>query len=232
MEPNQDAIQIFLKDQLKKLEELRSHHKKNADGHLPVITICMEAGSGGSLVAQRTAERLGFDFFHRQIIQEIAESGKISPNVLEAIEKERLSGIQDFIQSLLDNRYLWPGVYLDHLHKVVLAIGKRGGSVIVGRGANFILPSAKTLSVRVVAPLDVRIQNVARVFKLSESDAKKRILNRDSKRSAFIRKSFDVEAADADHYDIIVNTGRLSIEAAVETICMLWCSRRLRSETI
>jgi hypothetical protein len=45
----------------------------------------------------------------------IAEYAHISNRVILSIEKGRLSGIKDFIASLVDERYLYPGIYLDHL---------------------------------------------------------------------------------------------------------------------
>jgi len=156
MSADQNLIHKFIKEQCIIWEKMRVYQKKEELTHLPVITICMAAGSGGSLVAQQVADNLGFDLFHREIIQAIADSGHLDPGVLASMEKERLSGVQDFIASLLNDRYLWPGVYLDHLKKVVHAIADRGGAVIVGRGANFILSPAKTMSVRVVAPLPGR----------------------------------------------------------------------------
>ena len=225
LDPN--VILGLLKDQSNQLERMRTRYKKEGIKHLPVITICMEAGSGGSLVAQKVAERLGFDLFHREIIQAVAKSGHLDPLVLESMEKERLSGVQDFIASLLNDRYLWPGVYQDHLEKVVQAVAKRGGAVIVGRGANFILSPAKIISVRVVAPLDIRSKNVSRVFKVLDDEARRRILNRDSKRAAFVKKAFNQNIGDAAHYDSILNTGKLRIEEAVDSICNLWCKRYL-----
>ncbi len=67
------------------------------------------------------------------------------------------------------------------------------------------------------APLKVQTankENVARTFKVS---------NEDAKRGAFVNKSCGKNIADASHYDMIVNTGKLRIESAVETICLLWC---------
>lgn len=217
----------FMKEQIAQWENLLVFLKKGDLTHLPAITICMEAGSGGSLVAKGVAETLGFDLFHGQIIQAIAEDGHLDPKVLASMEKERRSGVQDFIASLLDDRYLWPGIYLDHLDTVVHAVEKRGGAVIVGRGANFILSTERYLSVRVVAPLEMRIQNVAREYAVSEEVAKARILNRDSKRRAFVKKSFNADIASPDHYDLLVNTGKASIGEAVRTVAACWCRRHL-----
>lgn len=93
------------------------------------------------------------------------------------MEKHRMTGIQDFISSLVNDRYLWPGVYLDHLMKVIAAIASHGNAVIIGRGANFLIPQENRLSVRVIAPFDCRVKNVAKEFGVNEEEAKRRVIN-------------------------------------------------------
>ena len=211
-------VEEFVAAQVKTWETRLSKEGKIAGVRLPVITVCMEPGSGGSIVAQEIAKQLDFDFFHRDIINEIAKSSHISSQVIETLEKERLSGINDFISSLINDKYLWPGLYLEHLMKIVHVIGKHGRAVIVGRGANFILPLQERFSVRVVAPLEVRIQNVARGYGVSENDAKRRILRRESRRRAFVRQSFHEDIADPLNYDLILNAGKLSVKSAVNAV--------------
>jgi cytidylate kinase len=185
---------------------------------IPVITVSKEPGAGGNILAQKIAERLDLDIFNRDIIKGIAESAKISASVIETLEKKRLSGVEDFISSLVNKQYLYPGLYLEHLMKVVCTIAEHGRAVIVGRGANFILPPEKRFSVRMVAPLDVRIQNIARRFDVSAEEAKRRVIRRESRRSAFIRQSFNADISNPINYDFTINTGKMSIEAAVEAV--------------
>ena len=195
MDKGKLIVEEFVEAQVKTWKTRISKEEKKEEIRLPVITVCMEPGSGGSIVAQAIAKQLNFDFFHRDIINEIAKSSHISSQVIETLEKERLSGINDFISSLINDKYLWPGLYLEHLMKIINVIGKHGRAVIVGRGANFILPLQERFSVRVVAPLEVRIQNVAREYGVSENDAKRRILRRESRRRAFVRQSFHEDIA-------------------------------------
>ena len=183
MEKN-PSIETFIKDQIEKW-------KKKTQTHVPVITISSEPGSGGRIIAQGLAKRLSIDLFDRDIVKEIAESAHISGAVIETMEKDRLSGIKDFIASLVNDRYLWPGVYLDHLMKVVAAIASHGNAIIVGRGANFLIPPQDRLSIRVIAPLEVRVKNVAKEFGVTREEAKRRVINRENRRSAFIRQSFN-----------------------------------------
>lgn len=210
------SIEEFVKKQISKWEKLYSDKKKKAA--IPVITLCMEPGSGGCHIAQKTAQRLGFDFFHRDIIHRIAKSAHISTTVVESLEKERLSGVQDFISSLVKDQYIHPDIYLEHLMRIIGTIGKHGHAVIVGRGANFIIPPKDRFAVRVIAPEDVRIENVARQYGVPSDTAKRRVTVRENRRRAFIRHSFNTDIEDPIHYDLIVNTGRLSVEAAVEAI--------------
>jgi hypothetical protein len=37
----------------------------------------MEAGSGGSLIAQQTAQKLDYTFYHRDIVRQIAQRAEI-----------------------------------------------------------------------------------------------------------------------------------------------------------
>jgi len=210
MEKN-TSIETFIKDQIEKW-------KKQTQTHIPVITISSEPGSGGRVIAQGLAKRLGIDLFDRNIVKEIAESARISGAVIETMEKDRLSGIKDFISSLVNDRYLWPGVYLDHLMKVVAAIASHGNAIIVGRGANFLIPAEDRLSLRVISPLDNRVNNVAKEFGVTREEAKRRVINRENRRSAFIRQSFNADVADPRNYDLVVNTQKLDMDASLGAV--------------
>ena len=218
MEKKKVTIEKFVKDQIKKWERLYPEKDKIEEARIPVITVSKEPGAGGNFLAQKIAERLDLDLFNRDIIKEIAESAKISATVIETLEKERLSGVEDFISSLVNKHYLYPGLYLEHLMKVVCTIAEHGRAVIVGRGANFILPPGKRISVRMVAPLDVRVQNVARRFGVSADEAKRRVIRRESRRKAFIRQSFNADVSKPIHYDLTINTGNMSMVSAVEAV--------------
>jgi len=102
--------------------------------------------------------------------------------------------------------------------KVIGTIGKHGRAVIVGRGANFVLPPDKRLSVRIVAPLELRIKNVTRDFGIDTEEARRRVIRTDSDRRAFVRKYFNTDIRAPLNYDLVINIGILSIEGAVDAI--------------
>lgn len=108
--------------------------KKEPPTGIRVITVSRESGSGGTLVAARLARELGFDPFHREVIQEMAESANISTRIVETLDERGLSVLEDSIAAITRDRHLWPDEFLKHLMKVVGTIGKHGRAVIVGRG--------------------------------------------------------------------------------------------------
>ena len=212
------SIEQFVKDQVKKWESMHPAKGRKEEAQIPVITVSMQPGASGSVVARKIAEHLNFDFFHRDIIKGIAESAKISDSVVETLEKERLSGVEDFISSLVNKQYLYPGLYLEHLMQVVCTIAEHGRAVIVGRGANFILPLEKRFSVRIVAPQSWRIKNVSKDYDISIEEAKRRVMRTESDRRAFIRKYFNADIADPTNYDLTINTATLKVDDAVNVI--------------
>jgi cytidylate kinase len=218
MTENKKSMEKFVKTQIEKWDQMHLEESAKDELRKPVITVSSEPGSGGTGVAQGIAKRLGFDYFHRYIVEGIAESAEIRRDVIDTIEKERLSGIEDFIASLIEDQYIYPGIYMEHLLKVIGTIAKHGSAVIVGRGANFIIPPDERISVRVIAPLEVRVQNIARWHKISVEKARPRVIGRESKRRAFVRQSFNAKITDPNNYDLTINTGALKTESAIEAV--------------
>ena len=153
---------------------------------------------------------MDFELYSKNILNAVSRSADVSSNALDLLEKERFGRLQDFVSSLVSDTYVYSGDYLHHLTKIVNAL-------IVGRGANFILPPEKRFAIRVVAPEEVREKNVAFHFGVSIVDARKRIKHRDSRRKTFVRETFRKDINAWKHYDLIINTERLDLNAAVET---------------
>ena len=212
------TVENFIAEQQDISKKQVSAARLKDSASLPVITICIEPGSGGRLIAEELASRLDFQLFDKNILVTMANTAAVEKQSLDTIEQQRPSGVQDFITSLLDKDYVYTGDYVSFLKQEVEIIGKIGRGVIVGRGANFILPPKDRFSVRIFAPREIRIRNVSYKNAVSLAEAKKRIKNREHRRKTFIRETFHEDIADIMHYDLIINTARMDVETAVESI--------------
>ena len=215
--PKSRSIEQVIEQQVHRWQ-LANREEAKKEKNIPVVTISREPGSGGNIIAGKLSEELGLDLFHQEIIHEMAESARVSTRLLETVDEKRMNMLDEWIASIVDRRHLWPDQYLKHLMRLVAAIGRHRRAILIGRGANFVLPPGGRLRVRVIAPRITRIENVAKTFGIPKIDAEKRITKTESDRRAFIQKYFNADIADPVNYDLILNTGTLGIDGAVSSI--------------
>jgi cytidylate kinase len=184
----------------------------------PVITISREPGSGGSEIARKLAKDLSMDLMGGQIIQHVAESARMSRKVIESLDEKEVSLRDTLLNTLFRDRHLWPDEYLQHLTKVIATVGRYGNAIIVGRGANFILPQDGTFRVRILAPLEYRIRHVMEDRNCDRVQAEQYVVKKENDHRSFIRKYFNADVTDPKHYDILINTGSVTIEGGAEAI--------------
>ncbi len=213
-----------------KVEDARSAPK---DPDLQVITVSRQAGSGGKIVAARAAMELGLKFYDRDIIQRVAEIAKIETSVVESRDEKPNSLFEGMMDSLVNQRGIVPTRYLRHLNlmpdeyvqilrQVVEDIANHEGGVVVGRGANFILPPERSFRVRIVAPLSLRIDRIASILQITQAKAKRLVLRRDADRRAFVKHYYHEDIVDPDHYDLVVNSGTFNIDQCTESLILAW----------
>jgi len=217
MKPKTRSIEQIIEEQVRRWQIIQTEEKK-ADERISVITISREPGSGGNILGERLSQQLQFDLFYQEFVHKMAESAHVSVRLLETLDEKGASVLEEWISSLVDKRHLWPDRYLQHLMKIIGTIGKHGRAVIVGRGANFVLPPEKRISLRVISPLETRIRNVSQAFGAAAAEARSRILKTESDRKAFIKKYFNEDIQNPLNYDIIINTEDLSIDDAVNAV--------------
>jgi len=222
MSQKKHSLDKIIEEQIKRWQiDQKKKYKKPIR---PVITMSRLPGAGGDSIARRVAEDLQIDLFDTEIVSKIAESSNVSKKVVESLDEQDRSIFNDWLK-FLDKDHLWSDEYLQHLTKVVSAIGTHGHAFIVGRGAGFILPEEVCLRLLVIAPLQTRIDNVVKAFGVSEEDARKRLLQSESARKAFIRKYFNKDMLDPLNYDLVLNTKNLHIDAAASIIKEAFNSR-------
>ena len=213
--PAKASIHQMIESQMKKWDvDLKKKYKEPIR---PVIAMSRLPGSGAWFLARRLAEELKIDYFDREIIEEVAKSAKVSKKLIATLDEQDRGILDDWVDALGD-RHVWPHEYINHLTKVVGTFAAHGHAIIVGRGASFIIPPEVSLRVLVVAPMEIRINNVAAWFKISKEEAKQRLMRAESDRKAFIRKYFHADLTDPMHYDLVINTQNFDLEAATRIV--------------
>ena len=184
--------------------------------HGPTIVISRQLGSGGKLVAQRLAERLDFALWDKNLVDAIANDAYVSRRLVESLDEKTISEIDLLARTIAGHPEAGGFLYKRHLARALLAISKHGNAVIVGRGANFLLPDA--LSVRVVASESLRIRNLMEYEGVTEEDARRLIRESDHERAAFVRSVYNRDVEDLYAYDLIAVTDCFGVEGVAEIV--------------
>jgi cytidylate kinase len=184
----------------------------------PYLLISREKGAGGSAVGQLTGKRLGWQVFDRELVDAIAQKARVRRELIESVDERDRSAIQEAIADFLEPQPLGTARYQAYLHEVLLTLGHQGDVVIVGRGAEYILPSQFGLRVRMVAPVEVRVRRIAGRENSSLKAARVEVGRSDRERARLVRRQFGQSATDPVNHDLTINTAELSVEAAVEIV--------------
>lgn len=190
----------------------------NGVAYGPCLLISRERGSGGGAIGCLVGERLGWHLFNKSILDEIAQLPDVQKQLLDTVEEETQARWEEAFHHAPkpgDDGY---EKHMDGLRRLVLTLGHQGGVIIVGRGAQHILPTACALRVRVVAPTAIRIQRLVENEKMSTADAEAEVHASDCARIAFVKHSFDRDHAMPHEYDLVINTERVTYQAAADMV--------------
>jgi len=182
------------------------------------LSISREAGAGGGEIAQLVGQELGWEVLDKNLLDRVAERFRCSRGMLELVDETQSSWVYNVLGTWMDRKIITHDKYVAHLGRVVLAAVRHGNVVLVGRGAQFLLPREKGLAVRIIAPKKYRAEQIMRREGLSRAEACRLIAEIDRGRREFVCRYFHQDIDDPHLYDLVVNVERLGPAAAVQQI--------------
>jgi len=182
------------------------------------IAISREAGARGTAIAKKVAQQLGWQLFDQDLLAYLVQNESAREELLAEVPAGLRRWAEERHRGFLEQRRgsEFPEMY-DWL-KLLFVIGARGESVIMGRGAGFLLPVASTLNVRIIAPLEERVAYLSQSLRLPVAAAREEVLARDRVRAELHRSIAGRDAGDLTQYDMVLNSNRLGESACSDLI--------------
>jgi cytidylate kinase len=193
-----------------------------------IITVEREYGAGGSLVAAELARRKGWQLLDQQLTCEIAKLASVDERAVASREERcdplmhRLAkvfwrGSYERSLPISDERLFGADELVEHAREVIEKKAQEGNSVIVGRGAPYILRARPdAFHVFVYGSREQKIRRLIKL-KMSEKDATEMVDTIDSERAAFVRKYFNAEWPCRRLYHVMLNSDH-GIEHVTNTV--------------
>ena len=206
----------------KKLAKVKSAYSLN-----PCIAVSREPCSRSRLITRKISKSLKIRFYDKELVDMIAKESKKRRELIDALDEKTQDTIGNIINSFLGLESLPEYSYIKNLSRVVCGISACHPAVIVGRGANFILPEKTVLRVRIIAPFEIRVEHAIKDEKINEKKAKKKLIKVHRQRKEFISKYFNKNISNANYYDLVLNTKYLAVNQTVEIIITAFKERFL-----
>jgi cytidylate kinase len=195
-----------------------------------LITISREFGAGGSALARRVGERLGWRVVDNQLVDEVARRAGMTPAEVHDREERGPTFVERVARALAaaTPELLGPAsteapeaeeARLVRVTEQVVAETASDHAVLVGRAAVAVVGRREgVLHVRLVGDLAHRTTVVAGRYGISPAEAERRIRDVDAHRARYHRQWYSRDWADPRNYHLVLNTGWLGVERASDIV--------------
>lgn len=199
-----------------------------------LVTISRQFGSGGRIIGKLVSEKLGVEFYDKEIITLAAEESGLAPDIIEGEELRAkngftygLSSAMGMVDSGLSHSVgINEKIYLAQ-HRVIEDIGKTGNGVIVGRCADFVLRDIPEVTkVFIYGDKADRVRRVVEEYGHTPSDAEELVRTYDKARENYYNYHTDFKWGNFKTYNMAINSSYIDYEDAANLIIQYIEKRR------
>lgn len=192
-----------------------------------VITIGRQFGSGGRAIGRMVAEKLGINFYDKEIIDMAAKESGINHEILSSYDEKPTNS---FLYSLSLGAYSFENSVhgipqipvVDKVFavqsQIIKDLAEKESCVIVGRCADSILKDHDNLfSVFIHADFDSRIERVSEYENCYHDEAAELVRKADKKRASYHNYFSENKWGLSTSYDLCLNS-KIGLEKAADII--------------
>ena len=194
-----------------------------------VVTIGRQFGSGGREIGRLVAEKLGIEYYDKELLIVAARQSGVSEHIFEAADERSprfFANIWSFNLGLNSGSYFMGDTPLsdDHIYRaqseVMTTLADRGPCVMVGRTADYVLRNhCRVVSVFVHAPESARIARILERGDCQSEDEARSLMDKKNRlRAEYYNFYTDKHWGEASSYDLTIDSSLLGSEGTAELI--------------
>ena len=178
---------------------------------MAIITISRGSYYRGKEVAEKLAEKLGYNCISREILLEASEEYNVP-------EIKLIRAIQD-APTILEKLTRQKSKYLAYVRAALLKHAARDNIVYHGLFGHFFLQDIPhVLKVRIVADMDVRVADEVKREGISETKAREILMKDDEERRKWALYLYGADWWDATLYDLVIHLKTITVDNAVDLL--------------
>jgi cytidylate kinase len=178
---------------------------------MAIITITRGQHSGGEEVAQAIADKIGARCVSLEVLREAARKYGLSEEKMEgALEKP-----PTFWERMTESRH----IHVAYVQATLAEWAKDDNLVYHGNAGQELLREVPhVLKVRLMYPIEARVQTIMQKFKYSQAQAARYVEQIDDERTKRAQYLYNVDWRDARRYDVTFNLARLTSRHVVDSV--------------
>lgn len=171
-----------------------------------VITISREYGSGGRLIGEALAKRLGISFYDKEMIDLIMQESGFARETIEEWREKKTSSFLYNLYMSTQERPVSDQIYLAKT-KIVNELADKESCVIVGNCSDYILKERdNVLSFFIYAPIEEREARAKNIYGENLKDDPNYVKKMDRQRSSYYNHFTMNRFGDYKNFDACINT--------------------------
>ena len=171
-----------------------------------IITIAREYGSGGRLIAQKVAQKVGLVYYDNEVIDLAAREMGMDVDAIRKVAEQKSSSFMYTMSSSAFSLPLNDQVFVMQ-SKIIRHLANHDSCIIVNGCAGYILEDYDdVLSIFIHAPLESRIRRVKEDYQEVHDDYKKYVTKRDKGRSNYYNYYTTKKWGHLKNFDLTINS--------------------------
>ncbi len=193
-----------------------------------IITIGRQFGSGGRSIGEKLAEKLGVNFYDKELISLAAKQSGMSPEVFKDVDEKAANSL---LYSLSMGMYSFGSgfptmgdlpvndkLYLLQ-HKIIKEIAEKESCVIVGRCADYVLRNdPNCVNIFIHANMAFRKEQSIKKHGIDAARAEHIINKTDKNRANYYSFYSGQKWGKAENYDLCIDSSKLSEDKIVDLL--------------
>ncbi len=186
------------------------------------ITITREFGSLGRPIARSLSEKLGIEFYDRDIVEQVSRQLNMPVSkISESEEKSHHWLFSSMFPLGTDEEYIQDMIF-DVQKGIILDLAEKSSCIIVGRCSDYLLQNEKnTINIFIYAPYARRLENCIKILDMTEDQAKKMIMRVDRARNIYHKRYAGYLPSDSKHKHLMIDSSLLGVEGTAEMIAQV-----------
>jgi cytidylate kinase len=179
---------------------------------MPIITISRGSYSKGKAVAEKVAQKLGYECISRDIILEASKEFNVP-------EIKLIRAIHD-APGILDSLSYEKDKYISYVQTALLKHSRKDNIVYHGLAGHFFVKNiSHVLKVRIIANLEDRVRLEIEREGVTRAEALHLLKKDDEERRRWSQYLYGTDTRDSSLYDLVIHINQLGVDDAVDIIC-------------